>query len=404
MSVVPIDAGVAVTRALAAAERASEALRGLEDTRLVRAIAAAMRALASDAGPRAEWAERSGLSPEGVTWALTSTLGAIDERALVHALATLDRAAPHRVPRGAVAMILAGNVFTACVRPIVWALLSRSPVIARESARHEGLTEPLAAALAAADPALAEAVSVVRFAREETRLTERLLGSVDVAHVYGSDQTVWELRVMAPATTDVIAHGHGLGVALVPAALLDADALAHAIALDVAAYDQRGCLSPHAVLVERGGAIDPEALAARLADALAELARTLPRGPLDVEAGAQQVQWRGVSAAMHTLHEGDGHAVSYEADAPLRPCVGHRNIAVHAVANLDDALARLRPLGVHLKALGVAGTEATRADLARRLPAPLAPRISDLGDMQRPELTAPADGDVPWRGMIRVLR
>ena len=44
--------------------------------------------------------------------------------------------------------------------------------------------------------------------------------------------------------------------------LVDAEALAHKAAYDVALYDQQGCLSPQLIYVEEGGAVTPKEFAA----------------------------------------------------------------------------------------------------------------------------------------------
>ena len=66
----------------------------------------------------------------------------------------------------------------------------------------------------------------------------------------------------------------------------------------------------------------------------------------------------------------------------------------------DALIAAIAPLGAHLKALGVAGDEAARAALARRLPAPLRPRVCAVGAMQTPPLDCIMDGALPWDGLL----
>jgi hypothetical protein len=56
---------------------------------------------------------------------------------------------------------------------------------------------------------------------------------------------------------------------------------------------------------------------------------------------------------------------------------------------------------VHLKALGVATAVGDRRAIARRLPPPLAPRVSAVGQMQTPGLRSLADGQSPWLGLVR---
>ena len=207
------------------------------------------------------------------------------------------------------------------------------------------------------------------------------------------------------ASVSVIAHGHGLGLVYVDALPADGpamDALARAVAEDVAAYDQRGCLSPHAAYV-RGGERDAARLAEALHRALGDLARERPRGALDTLAAATQIQWRGVAAARGRLLEGDGFSVSDEGAHPLPLGPGYRNVAVHCAADAPAFAARVAPLGVHLKALGFHGGAPARGALVRALPPPLAPRVSPVGAMQTPPFDALADGALPYAGLLRFL-
>ena len=134
---------------------------------------------------------------------------------------------------------------------------------------------------------------------------------------------------------------------------------------------------------------------------LRSLATTLPRGALPVEAGAAQVQWRGVAAARGELFEGDGFAASFEGKGTLRLSPGFRNVALLECASIDELCARIAPLGRHLKAIGVAGAREDLDRIARALPSPLAPRICAAGRMQTPPLDGRADGMPPWHGLVR---
>jgi hypothetical protein len=336
-----------------------------------------------------------------IDWALSTTLQTVAEDALAACLDEHRRALIGRthVPARLHAVVLSSNLFTACVKPIVWSLLSRAPIALKVSIEDEGFAELFALAVLLADEQVGEAILCVRFGRAEEDLTRRLFSGADTVSIYGSDHTVRTVRTLAPADAEVVPHGHGLGAVFVGKEALGADRdlapLLRSVSLDVAAYDQRGCLSPQLVLVERGGAVTPRELARRLStEGLAALATALPRGPLPVERSTLQVQWRRASEALGELFEGDGFAVAFDDEGPIRPCPGARNVAVHAVVDDAHAAALLRPLGVHLKCLASTGPLA--------LAPPLAPRRCAPGQMQRPTLLDPHDGRMPWHGLGRL--
>ncbi len=388
-------------------ERAGRVLRAASETRVLDALEAALAALGDPSSPIGREAfgpiaERSGLSAEGAAWALETTLAEASGAKLREGLDRMTRASAgyRATPVRSHAIVLAGNVFTSCVRPMVWSLLARVPMVVKLAGADEGLAELVGIALTACDPELGEAIAIVRSGGSSAAIYAELAARVDLVSAFGGDHAIGEMRGKTSATTDFVAHGHGLGAVIVLREALssDVDGLCARLALDVAAYDQRGCLSPQAVFVEKGGEIGPRDLAERLATrGLAPLARSMPRGALPVQVGAQQVQWRGVASSLHELFEGDGYAVSHEGTSALRPTPGYRNVAVHAIESLGELEPRLGPLGAHLKVIGVAGDDARLA-----LPSPLAPRLCPLGEMQRPPLLAATDGVPPWQGLTRL--
>jgi hypothetical protein len=403
---------VAAVRAIARRViAAGPVFRALPSGRLVGALAGVSAGLLDPTSSLGALAREilppsTGLSPAMIEWALrTSAPSREDVERLAAALAPPSRAiaAPARLA----VVTLAGNVFTAGFRALFGPLLCGAPVVVKASSRDDALPRLLERGLSEVDPDVARACAVVTFPGGREDLEEALFADADVVSVYGADHTLADVRARLPGTVRFIPHGHGLGAVFVPReALADeerARAFCTGVALDVAAYDQRGCLSPHAIFVERGGAVPPRELAARIAEhGLARLARELPRGPLPPAAAAAQVQWRGVAAARGDRFEGDGFATSFEGGEPLRVSPGYRNVAV-LECEAAQLPARLLPLGVHLKALGVAGPDERRRAIARALPPPLAPRVSAVGRMQTPPFDALADGEPPLAGFTRLV-
>ncbi|HJL19689.1 MAG TPA: acyl-CoA reductase [Sandaracinaceae bacterium LLY-WYZ-13_1] len=398
----------ALRETLARLEAAGSALRARSPEAVAASVARAWGSiadpeLAPGRAARQRLPESTGLTLPMVAWALSATFEGLSEASLVDAA---RRMAP---PEGAVAapaglgvLVLAGNVFTACVQPWSLGLIARAPLLVKASSEDDVLPRLFAEALAAQDPVLGEACAVVTFPGGTPALEATLLSRADVVNAYGSDTTLASIRGRLSPTTHFVPHGHGLGVGYV-AALDSRDAsrqAAEAFALDVAAYDQRGCMSPHAIFVAPG-ALGGAAFAEDLAAALDRRAEELPRGALPVDVGGAQLQWRSVARVRGTLHEGDGWAVGYEGEAALRVSPGWRNVMVLDTPDDGAFAAALAPLGVHLKTLGVFGDPATRRALAGALPAPLAPRVCAAGRMQRPPLLALADGRLPWEGLSR---
>lgn len=388
------------------ASQASAAHSGDVSARTINALRATALILADAREPiaitlRHELQSESGLSLPMIEWGLLTSL-----TSLRHApLAELAATRPANAPNELIGVILAGNVFVAALRGIALPLLAGAHVIAKTSAREGAFARAFHAALTQADPAIAARLAIVQFPREDEAATQALCTNVDALSVYGSDETVAELRRLSLAqhapkadAPRIIAHGHGLSAAYVTQSALQsleqATHTAERIALDIAAYDQRGCLSPHFVLVEPGAALTPEAFAQLLAaQALPALAKLLPEGAATLDEQAERMQWQATAAVRGELY---ASSVSFE-PAPLRPSPGGRLVSVYACA-AEQLRELLEPFAKHLKSLGVAGTKAERTAIAARLQTVCSAQVCRSGEMQTPPFDAWADGAPPLAG------
>lgn len=345
----------------------------------------------------------TGLTPAMIDWGLQTSLPTSASE-ILNAVANAPPRrddAPHRV-----AVILAGNVFTASIRALAWPLLLGAKVTAKASSHDDVLPRALLDALLHVDPVVAETLTISTFDRSHAMALQTLLTDCDVVSVYGSDETVEAVRRASPPQVTLVAHGHGVSAIVIPRAALDdttaAQAWAERAALDVAAYDQRGCLSPHTVWVEAGSVPAPQ-FATMLADALNAMEAKLPRGRLPEDVAAAQAQWRGVAIACGELLEGRTFGVAIDdgsSAAPLqRVGPGYRNVSVRSCIDIHAMWSALAPLGVHLKALGVAGDERAITNVASFQPTLLRPHLTPVGTMQTPAFGAPADGEAPWFGL-----
>lgn len=338
----------------------------------------------------------SGLRVSNVRWGVETTLESVTADALASIVHHARLAGPARTtmrPRGVHAVILAGNVFTASLRALYVPLCLGNPVIAKASPRSDLFAHLVARALSETDPIFRDAAAVVTFSSDEVALTDLLLSRAHTVAAYGSDETIRAIQMRLGSGTRLLPHGHGLGLAYIEGEGTDADA--EAFAEDVIAYDQRGCLSPHALLTTG----DAHAFAERLRKALSGASFRRPRGSLPVEVGAAQVQWRGVAQARGDLFEGLDFAVSVEGAGRPRLSPGYRNVSITTVADRAEFVRIASSFGAHLKAVGVGGIEPQ----ALALPPGSVPRISKLGAMQRPPIDAPWEGAPPHDGLVAYL-
>ncbi len=385
-----------------------------ERSRLVRALCqSAMHLLGADRTLAQELRHQlqasTALSAEMIEWGLTTTLSTL-QPSVLDTLSREVTGTPGLVPVPAklVAVVLAGNVFTAAVRAMYLPLLTGAPVLVKCASRDDVLPRFLHRTLHDIDPEIASRCELVHFSRDDTDATGALLARADVVSIYGDDTTAAELRARAQPTARVLQHGHGISASYVSAATLhdpvSALDAARRVALDVAAYDQRGCLSPQFAFVERGGAIDARGFARMLfEDALPELARLLPPSAATLSDGADALQWRAAAQVRGELFDGRTFAVSYEAEHAPRPSPGGRLLGVYDTDGPDRAALALTPFGSALKCVGFAGPREQRLRFAQALRLTAAARVCRAGDMQTPPFHAYADGQPPLAGLLTFI-
>lgn len=332
----------------------------------LKAIAEAIQGI-EDAGLEARISQETGLSPQVVRFGIATSLDNLGEE-----LSLIAALPGPRASSGFIA--LAGNVFSACLRPFASAAALAVPLQARVSSRESAFAAALSEALR---PFCT--IELLRFPHADTASFRAAIDASDFCEAYGSDETLDALAALAPT---MIRRGHGLGVVFLGASV---DSLAYdALAEDVAAYDQRGCLSPRLVFAEG----NLEEHATRLDDSLTRIEGRLPRGEVPADVQAASSQWRGTAAALHPLRESASHAIVVDESGtfPLGPT--HRHLVVRPMSKAQEALARL---GSHTKVIGYAGLRSSPNATCR---------VCKTGQMQRPRLSAGADGYSAGAGFI----
>ena len=225
------------------------------------------------------------------------------------------------------------------------------------------------------------------------------LRAADTVVAFGRDDTLAAIRAELRPDARFVGFGHRTSVAYVAREFLaterDARAAAHAAARDVLLYDGDGCLSPHALFVERGGAVTPRAFALELARACDEVAVEFPAGYAELDPAAAAYR----RAALFRASQGTGelfcgvtapHLIAYHPPGDEPPPLLRRTAGVYPVDGPDEALGYLRRHALPLEALAFAGEP--RADLAALAVASGAARVAPLGRLQQPPLAGEHGG------------
>ena len=329
------------------------------------------------------------------------------------------RALGHRL----VVQLGAGNVPGVSVGGMVRALLTRSPVLLKPGLHDAVLPVLYARALAECDPELAGALAVLYWPGGTRSVEAEVLARADLAVVYGGGDTVEAVRACLPATTPLVAYSHRVGVALVGRAALTearADRTAMAAARAIAAFDQRGCVSPHLLWVEEGGVRTAAEWAGRLAAAMAAVEQDLPAGPVPSDTASLVQQLRGTwelkeatgsgarvfrparsRGGIRPRPPGVQWTVVYDPDPAFAPsCLG-RFAWVKPVADLDRVPALLADLRPFLQTAALTGAGGRSHVLAERLARAGVTRVTSLQRMAWPPAWWHQDGGDPLRALVR---
>jgi len=296
----------------------------------------------------------------------------------------------------ATSVFLAGSIPMPTLLASLAPLVLRSPVLLKSASRDPVTPQLLANSIAEVDAELGRCIAVVDFPGNDVDCVGAFAGAECVVAT-GSDETVASVAAQVPPPRRFVGYGHRFSVAVVGDAatrgteLLD---LAERIALDVAMWDQLGCLSPVAVYVASDDALAADRIAEALALALAQAEERWPRGEA-ATAIAAEIQYERSSAEMRAaagnrvaLYKGVGTTwtIVREDTAEIRPAPLHRFLRVHPVRDVSDLVSTLTPLSLHLAAVSLDGFGAQAEDVARALANLGASRVCHAGQMQSPPL------------------
>jgi len=332
------------------------------------------------------------------------------EHALDGFVHTADRSAMAIGPSLCV-QIVAGSVPGVGVTALLRSLLLKGPTLVKPGRGDVILPVLFARALREVDPDLADALAVLYWRGGARSLESAALARAEVVTAYGSDQTVAELRLRTPPTARFVAYHHRVSVGIVGRDALSNDEVDRAaadVALSVALFDQRGCVSPQVVFVEEGGLCGPEAFAAALGEQFRLLETRLPSVAPDPGEASAQHQMRGTAELMAALgevtviHGGDAAwTIVLDGTGELVPSAGGRCVRVRGVSDASDVPALLTPFAGHLQTVGVAGLGERLDPVARALGSVGASRVVPFSSVAFPPPWWHHDGRGPLLDLLR---
>lgn len=348
-------------------------------------------------------AARTGYAIPVVEYALDRLFGALDAATLASTIASelgsldaLDRFVERpglpdvrALPIGSVCVLSSRTTIGVALLPAVFALCAKCDVVVKD--REDGLVAAYFATLAEELDELGDAMRAEAWSGSDATVD---LSHFDAVVAFGQDATLDAIGRGLGARTRYVPYGSAASIGYIARDALTSETqvadLAERAARDLLLYDTQGCLSLHALFVERGGAIAPERFMAVLAQAIERVAVEFPPGDEDEPARRRVSRARDLAAFRAANGGGAAYAdarASYLAvlDPPAdeAPAFLPRALDVRSVADPREALHYLARHRLPIEALALAGS---RDDLVAMAASSGAARIARFGAMQDPPL------------------
>jgi hypothetical protein len=295
---------------------------------------------------------------------------------------------------------LPNPVFTS----IILGVLVRAAQFVKCASGASFLPRLFAHSLYDADSKLGACLEVAEWRGGSAHLETPILNEADCVTATGSDETLAAIRKHVPVKARFLGYGQRVSFGYVTREALSGfnpAKIAALAATDVVAWNQLGCLSPHVIYVENGGALTPEQFAETLARELAQREKHEPRGELPAESAAviaskrafYEIRAAHSPATRHWASENStAWTVIFEADPLFQLSCLNRFIYVKRVTSLVEALQSADSIRGKVSTVGLATTEDKATEIATALSRWGVTRVCPMGRMQEPPLLWRHDG------------
>jgi hypothetical protein len=303
-----------------------------------------------------------------------------------------------------------GNIPGVSVSSLIRALCVKSASLGKTAVGEPYFAVCFARALAEEDRGLASCLAVTYWPGGSEDLEAVALSEAGTVIAYGSDETIAKISCRVPPQVRFVGYPNRVGAALVSKTALstaDAPGLAHRAALDVVTFDQQGCVSPHTIYTERGGAVDVPEFAELLAAALDELSTEIPRGTLTLGESSLIHQFRAEAemrgAKVLASETGTAWTVIVEGQVEFAASPLNRVIQLCPVDGLSEAVSILTRVGRKLQTVAVAAAPDELRTIAEMLGAAGTTRLTRLGNAAWPSPHWHHDGRFQFLDLVRFV-
>lgn len=290
-------------------------------------------------------------------------------------------------PVGRLCVVSSRTTIGVAIVPAIFALCAKCDVLVKD--REDHLVAAFFATLTAELPELGDAAAAQTWQSDDDAAD---LGGFDTVVAFGNDATLAAIAAKLQYPQRLIGFGSKASAGYIASGALAGEraarALARGAALDLVLYETEGCLSMHALFVERGGRVSADRFAELFVEAIRAVAQEFAPAHRDA-AGAARVasardlaMFRDNGASVHSVPVAEYLVV---VDPPFEepPFFLPRAIALRSVEYPAQAAEYLERHSIELEALAIAGDSSELMELAARTKAA---RLTVFGALQAPPL------------------
>ena len=329
------------------------------------------------------------------------SLHRLDEPAADETERRTDRSSIARGPN-LLTHITAGVIPNPTLTSMMLGLLCKSAQFFKCGTGTSYLPRMFAHSLYFAHPKLGACLEIAEWPGGTNPLEDALFAETDLLTATGSDKTLNEIRHRLPPPVRFLGYGHKVSFAYVSRESLEkTTTLIPALANDITAWDQLGCLSPHTIYLETDAPVPPEKFCDLLATELAAREQLEPRGTISAESAAA-IRTRRLfyevrastdpATKIWSSDQSTAWTVVLDSSIEFQPSCLNRFILVKPVGDFEDLAKVLEPIRGQISTVGLAAPMARAQKLALRFARSGATRICRAGEMQNPPLAWRHDG------------
>jgi hypothetical protein len=208
----------------------------------------------------------------------------------------------HRQPRGLAFHNISGNAFVVIPVSISMGLLSKNCNLIKVSGDEPYFANAFYKSLCEIDESIKERLSIVYFDSSKSDIYEEIVKESDCVIHWGGEYSGRIMKELcARYDTHIVMHGAKISFEVIES-IPDIDYNANLVARDIIAWEQKACLSPRIVFINRD--VDYEKFSQSLAEALNTLSKELPKSYLNTWNSVKAIQDRQFCTLKYGLNKG----------------------------------------------------------------------------------------------------